>query len=131
MFSEGEFLRLGNSFLHDNVQRKSLEQRRYSFKNQYGLSSTILANIWSRLRSSDDPEIAIDKYCSPVYLLLYWRWCKGYESERELHDRFGYSENTIRQWTETLATKVANLRRVLVSDIIQIDSAYPSVSNPD
>lgn len=88
--------------------------KKAKFKSLFGTSAEIIAIIWDALRTSNDPSIAIDRHCKPIYLLLTYRWLKAYESEVELEIDFNISVTTISKWCECLTYKISCLRQFVV-----------------
>ena len=114
-FSETDFLSLGfNTRGFVRYQEFQESSQRAKFRSLYGTSAKVIAAIWEELRTSDDGQIAIDKHCRPVYLLLTFRWLKSYESEEELHTGFDISVNTISKWCRIVTQKIAALRKIKV-----------------
>lgn len=114
-FTEQEFMSLGLSFLRRRFHRMKPHVQARVYKRVYGTSAKIHADVWSRLRSSPDQETAIDEYCKPTYLLLFYRWTKRYATELELSTLFDLCENTIKTWNRKMAMKISSLRQSVVS----------------
>lgn len=119
-FSELDFLQLGLSYQHQRIRGLKMRSQRKTFKSVYGISPRIMHHLWQHLRLSADPEAVIYSSCKPDYLLLYFRWVKSYDSEEELHAQMGFCVNTISTWCKQLGTKIALLRKTLVSPCLRM-----------
>lgn len=118
------FAQLGFHIRHFNGWQKQNKARQIElFRSIYGTSPSILAMIWQELRHTNVEAARLPTHAKPIHLLLVYRWMRGYETENELKTQFNMGVETIRNWCRTMAMKVANLRKTVVSDLF----LFPSI----
>lgn len=118
-FDANSFLVLGFEVRnYDGWERHGPDSQIELFRSLYGTSPSILAIIWQELLITDIPNARLRNHSRPVHLLLFFRWMRGYETEKELKMQFGMGVEIIRNWCREMAFKVSLLRAKVVSQLL-------------
>jgi hypothetical protein len=75
-------------------RRNKVDHRINQFRNAFGSHPLVYARIWSDLEVK-----SIDNERKLGWFLITLFWLKKYDTEDDLRNRFGYDQNTIRDWT--------------------------------
>lgn len=119
-FSEDEFIDLGLNLRRNGLSgRQGRKLKRESqvtnFRSSYTVHPAAIAAIWLDLQTTPFIEYRIDPSIEPSHLLLVYRWLSKYESEKDLHNTYGYPEKDIRHTCRDLTRKIAALKKIKVS----------------
>ena len=100
-------LRLGGAV---KVNRhESLKRRIAHFKSAYGSHPLVYARLWHELQ-------LVDLERKFIYFLMTLDWMVGYNTEEKLSFRYGFHEDTIRDWTWYYAECLEILEEIKVSN---------------
>lgn len=81
------------------------------FKSLYGPSPKVLATLWSMLVHNEQDD---DFKFAPAHLLIWFRFKRSYETEKELSTQFDMGEETLRKVIKLMAEKMSALRKHVV-----------------
>ncbi|CAB9500472.1 hypothetical protein SEMRO_84_G044950.1 [Seminavis robusta] len=119
IFSAKHFLNLGLRYGRFPNWKSYKESRCIQrFKQHFGMQPQTVADVWQKLRDSDNLDIRLKKNAKPKELLIAIRHLYKYHIEADLAMFFRIkTEKTVRKWVKRYVKKIALLLPELVGTL--------------